>query len=355
MPWLALAGVSLISGVGNTIANMDANSRAQAVQQKNFQDWLNIHVPDPAEQKIVLQKFVQQGELDPILQKAITQAPSEFSKIVPDIQNVAAQNRALSSLEEIGHGGLRLSDKAALQDATQAAQTSARGQRDAIAAEMARRGLGGSGFDVAARLSSAQGFGDQLANSSLKTAALAQDRALKAIEDAGGLATQYRTQDFNEKAQKASAADRINQFNTANLRDVNAANTGLINRAAEMNLAGKQAISDKNTQLANDQAKYNANVNQEYYDNLLRRQAGASGQAEGIAKGIQQGGQMMGNAISNIGSGIAQGISAKSNQDFWDNYFNSQKKTPLMAKPYDPELDDPYVMNYGGSGYSSFA
>lgn len=327
MPWMLAVGglASLAGGVINAISQSSANDRAAMIQNENLQKWLQLNVPNPEEQKIVVQKFVQQGELDPRMQEAIKQDPSAFEKIVTNPTYSAAQDRALQQLEQIGEeGGLRLQDKAALQDAQQRAAVQERANREGIAAEMARRGMGGSGYDVAARLSGQQSVADRLGEDSLKTAAMAQDRALQAIEGAGNLGTQYRNQAFGEAAQKASAADRINAFNVANARDVNAANTAAQNRAQEMNLAAKQDVSNRNVDMTNQNRLRNANLIQQNYENQMRKMAGMSGQYEGLANTAQRAGQIAGNTASNIASGIGGAASSAAQYQYLDDYLKNK-------------------------------
>lgn len=327
MPWAALA-IGGLSGIGNFLANSSANDRAAMLQNQQFQQWMQLNVPDPAQQQVAMQQFVSAGKLTPQLETAIKQDPSSFQKIVTDSGQKAAQNTALSQLEDIGRsGGLRLQDKAALQDATLKTQQQARGNRNAIAANMAQRGLGGSGFDVAAQLQGQQGEADQNAKSSLQVAAGAQDRALSAIEGAGNMATQQRSQDFGEQAQKASAADRINQFNTENSRNVNAQNTGIANSAQSANLQNAQNLSNQNTQLSNSQQLYNKGLLQQQYQNQVQKLAGATGQANQVAGTDQKGGQILGNTISNLGTGAAGAISSQNNYDLLNNYLKSKNSS----------------------------
>jgi hypothetical protein len=306
IPAAAAIGVGALTGIGNFIANQNANDRAMMMYNKNFQEWMDINIPDPEEQKLVLEKFVSQGELDPVMQQAIAADPSAFEEIVTDSQYKGAQNRALLELENIGlQGGMRLQDKAALQEAMLGAQTRDRANRQGIMDEMSRRGQRGSGVDLAARLQGQQAVADRDAQSSLSVAAKAQDRALQSLMGAGDLATKYRGQDFGEQSAKASAIDRINMFNTANLRDVNAANVTAQNRAQQFNLANKQRIADQNTQLANAQQQFNKGLIQKQFDNRMTRQAGASGQIGNMTKNVVEGGKNLGNTISNIGGGIS--------------------------------------------------
>ena len=148
-----------------------------------------------------------------------------------------AQNRALSQLEDIGNnGGLRLSDKAALQDQQIENSAKARGDRQAIEANAAQRGVGGSGVHLASQLAGQQADADRDSRSRLSIAAAAKDRALQAIMGAGNLCTGYRNQDFNQQAQKATAADRINMFNAQNLQSVQNRNVERGNQAQAGNL-----------------------------------------------------------------------------------------------------------------------
>lgn len=322
---LGILGTGVISGIGNFFANKSANDRAEALQSQAMQEWMKLNIPDPESQKVFMQKFVSQGVIDPKFEKAIKQDPSAFEKVMTDSTQKAAQNRALGELEDIGYeGGLRLQDKAALQDSMLESQVRDRANREGIASEMSRRGLGGSGFEVASRLQGQQATGDREAANSLKVAAGAQDRALQSIMGAGDLATKYRGQDFNEQAQKASAADRINQFNTQNLRDVQSTNTGLANRAQEMNLANKQKIADQNTQLSNTEQAYNKSLIQQQFDNQAKRTAGSTGQANQIAGTEQRGGQMLGNTISNIGGAATGALANQANSNYWDDYFKKK-------------------------------
>lgn len=328
---LLAAGVG--GGIGNYLANASANERASALQNQAFQQWMDLNIPNPEDQKIVLQKFVNEGQLDPKLQSAIKQDPSAFEKIVTPGGYKSAQNRALSQLEDIGEsGGFRLQDEAALQEAMLQSQREGRIGRQNIASEMARRGMSNSGFDVAARLASQQNQANQDAQNSLRIAAMGQERALKAIEDSGQLATQYRGQDFGEQAQKAAAADAISRFNVANLRDVNAANIGAQNQAQQYNLSNAQDISNRNVNAANAQQQYNKQLGQQYFENQARRTAGATGQLNQLAGTEQRQGQNLGNLYGNLGQSALGAAAAKGQYDMMDNYFDNKKNKKIIEE-----------------------
>lgn len=324
---LALGGAGAVSGILGYLSSMDANERAQLIYNNGFKQWMSINIPDPEQQKIVLQNFVSTGQLDPKLKSAIAQSPTEFNHVVADSGQKAAQNTALSQLQDLGtQGGLRLQDKAALQDAMTQSQVADRGNRNAIEANAARRGISDSGFDLASQLEGQQAVGDRNSKAGLQVAADAENRALAAIQGAGQLATQYRTQDVGEQQARASAADRINQFNTANLRDTNASNVDAQNAAQQYNLSQNQKISDENTNVANQQETYNKGLQQQQYENQLKRTAGATGQNNLAANNVLQGGQNTSNLYSNLGGAAIGGISAQAAQNRWDDYMNNEQQ-----------------------------
>jgi hypothetical protein len=320
-------GASLLGGLGSFLANSSAADRAEMLQNQALRNWIGVNIPDPKDQQIALQKFVQQGELDPKLETAIKSDPSQFKDIVTSAADRTAQNRALSEIQNIGmRGGLRLQDKAALQDALLQQQTQDRANRQSIESDMARRGLGGSGFDVAARLQGQQGTSDQAARNSLGVAASAQDRALQALMQSGQLATQYRTQQFGEEAQRAAAADAVNRFNTQNLQDVQQRNIGSQNAAQAANLASRQKIADQNTAQANYEQEYNKKLLQQQYENQAQKAAGMSGQYQGMANTEMQRGQALGNTLSNIAGGASNIATTIASKNTLDDYFDQLKK-----------------------------
>jgi hypothetical protein len=319
-----IGGVSLIGGIANFLANKSATDRAEMLYDKNFQEWMKLAIPDPEQQKLAMKRFVVEGTLDPKFEQAIKAQPSEFKNIITSAEDKNAQRRALSELENVGYeGGLRLQDKQKLQESMLEGQTKDRGNRQAIAADAARRGMGGSGFEVASQLQAQQSGADRDSSNRLKIASDAQDRALQAIMGAGELGTKYRGQDFNEQAQKATAADAINRFNTSNLRDVQTRNIGAGNRAQEMNLNARQNASDMNTKQTNYADQYNKELQQRQFENQAKKLSGASGQAAGQANTAMQAGQNAGNFYSNLAGGVANTAAAYGQDKRWDKYFGN--------------------------------
>lgn len=323
---LIAAGASAVGGIGNAISNMSAGDRANAVQNQALQSWLNVNIPDPATQKLALQQFVQTGELHPSVEQAIKQDPTAFTQVVQSATDKAAQNQALQSLQDIGNsGGLRLQDKAALQDAMLKSQTEGRTNSQNIAAKAAQQGTTGGGFEEQAQLSNGQNQANQDAQNSLSVASQAQNRALQSIQEAGTQATQMNQQDLAQQNAQAQATDAINKFNATNLQDVNQRNTASSNYAQQQNLAEQQKVSDANTNLSNQQQEYNKSLAQQQFTDQAQKAAGETGQYNNIANTDEKQGAALGNAFSNVGGGISSAATNQGNQDYWTNYFNKQK------------------------------
>ena len=335
LPLLAAAGAaSAIGGIANYFANQSAAERAEALQNKALQEWITINIPNPKDQEIALKQFVIEGKLNPQLESAIKADPSAFKNIVADSGTKAAQNRALSELSDMGNqGGLRLQDKAALQESSLDNIARERGNRLAVSQQMANRGLGGSGFEVAAQLQGQQGQADRDARSSLDVASKAQDRALQAIMGAGDMATKYRGQDFNEQSARATAEDKINMFNTNNMQDVQQRNIASQNQAAAQNLGEQQRVSDQNTKQDNYQQEYNSKLQQQQFENQAKLAAGKSGQYGQLANNAIQQGQNLGNLYSNMGQGLSSAATSVAKDDFWDEYFKKQKASSGIPTP----------------------
>ncbi len=329
---IAGAAAGLGGALGNYFSNMSAQDRAAAIQDKELQALLAIQIPDPAQQRLALERFKQTGELTPQFQQAIKAAPSEFNKIVSDQRQKSAQNRALSELSDIGNkGGLRLQDKAALQEAQLQSQVQDRGARNAILDDAARRGQGGgSGMALQAQLQGQQAVGDRNARSALSVAGSAQDRALQAIMGAGDLATKGRGQDFAEQSARAQANDAINRFNTQNLMSTNAANVGIANNAQAQNLSERQRIADANVNTGNKEQQYNKELLQQKYNNQLGMANARNGIYNQQAQGAINQGQTQGNlwsALGQAGAGAAAAGSAYESQgDQYPDYSPYAKR-----------------------------
>jgi hypothetical protein len=155
---------------------------------------------------------------------------------------------------------------------------------------------------------SAQSATNRSASQGNEVAAMAQARALEAIMKSGQLGGSIEAQDFGQQAQQSSAQDAINRFNTQNRQSVNSANTGIGNAAQYANLAAAQSLADRNTDLGNQQTKYNEiDLLQNRYNNQFNTAAAKANALNGQASNLKQSAQNTQAFASGMGKAVDEG------------------------------------------------
>jgi len=235
----------------------------------------DIDMPDTDEQKLQLEQLVQQGVLTPEQARAELLGGNSYDQMDLDGQGKQAQMAALQSLSEVGNeGGLTASDRSRLQAIQSQEQTASRGGREAIMQNAQARGMGGSGLDIMAQLQNAQDSATRQSTRDLDVAAMGQDRALQALQQAGQLGGNINQQQFGQQAQIADSRNEIAKFNAANKQQVGISNVNANNQAQQVNLQAKQGISNQNVDLRNQQQQFNKGLGQQQFGNQMQLAAG---------------------------------------------------------------------------------
>lgn len=318
-------GGGIIGGLAGLFSGGDDDSQKYIDQA--IAELIKVHVPDPEQQKIQLERYYSTGSLSPELEQAISSDPSAYEQIVLNTRYQQASDRALQQMQTLGEeGGLSLSDKAQLQEQLLTSANKDRANRDAITDEYARRGQLGSGMALQAQLQGAQASGDRDAMARLSALGGAQDRALQAIMGAGELGGKLGEQDYRRQADLAQARDRINMFNTQNAQNVRQRNVAAKNAAQEWNLQNNQSIANKNVDLGNQEEVHNKGLEQQRFQNdLSLAQAKANtytGAANNAGQAAQRSDQQFGGFLSaagQLGSGIAADNRWKEFMEKWGN------------------------------------
>lgn len=327
---LGPVGALVGGGLGALAGIFGGGKKEPTEQEKAYADLLAqlkaTGIPDVEAQQVALEQLKSAGQLTPELEQTITQQQSSLANYQNDPQLMQAQRAAIARLKNIGdQGGLQLEDRAALNDITNQAAQAAKGREGAILQNMAERGMGGSGNELAARLQSSQDAANRASSQGLQVGADAQRRALEAVLQGGQLAGQTRQQDFSQAAQQASAQDTINRFNAANAQQVSGANVNRSNSAQQQNLANAQRIADTNTQLANEQQVYNKGLLQQQYNNQLGKINAASNLTSGKNAATTQANANYSSGLANTLAGLGglarQGIKA------YKDYNNPSSKS----------------------------
>ena len=153
---------------------------------------------------------------------------SEYDALDPRTR--VSQMQALRAMEEVyGTGGMTPADAARMQAAQQETGGWLAAQQAANMAQSQARGLGGSGLELAGGLASTQQAAQSLGARDLSMQVQAQNRALQAMQQAGGLAGETRGQDMR----RASALDDFNMGVARSRRDVAERNVDRGNESLE--------------------------------------------------------------------------------------------------------------------------
>lgn len=157
-----------------------------------------------------LEELVKAGKID----------ATSFDTISEDPALRAAQMQSLNAMAEEGNrGGASIQSKAAQGELLDKTATTERMNREAVLSDMARRGQLGGSQELAARMMANQ---EGARTAGLQTARIAADdrtRALQALQGAGQQAGNVRGQDYQVASQRASAEDKLKQWNAENQRN----------------------------------------------------------------------------------------------------------------------------------------
>jgi len=266
----ALDIASLFPGVRNLISG-GGNRRAQSAYQ-NAIDSLTANMPRELASLIPQLALQQaQGLLTPAQMQAAIQKQSEALGIKTDPKLLEAQYQSLNDLQKIvKEGGLTAIDRAKLNEINNKVNADNRGRQLAVQQQAQEQGIGGSGFDLASRLSSAQQANNAASDQAVDVASLAQQRALQAIAGSGQLAGQIQDRVFNEDLNKAKSQDAVNAFNANLAQQANMANTTNDQRARELNYNTQNEINKNNTLIKNQNALLPLQTRQTENDQRLR-------------------------------------------------------------------------------------
>lgn len=313
----ATLGTAIAPGIGTAIGAVggllgglfsggpDAEEQMAALQQEAMDAIKNVDIPKLQQLQVQLQSYREAGMLTPELEQTVYAPESLMGGVSTDPRLKDAQMSALSSLQGISKGGLNMSDASMLDQIRRTSANQEHAKEQQILQDMQQRGQGGSGAELAAKLSSSQNAANNAGSQSLQVGATATQRALEALMNSGQLGGQMRSQEFGEQSQKAQAQDVINQFNTRNRQAVIGQNVQAQNTAQAANLGNKQDIMNKNTTTANQQTEANAKAVQDDYYNRLRKAQGIYGMNEDQQKKLLGTQQRSNDAFSGTMSGLA--------------------------------------------------
>lgn len=348
---LAIVGGSMIAGEIGASQSQSAIAAAQAARQQALQNYLDINVPDPAQQQVILQKYAVTGQLDPQMEAAVSQQATELANMSVNPSGRDAEVQALNQLSQLSQsGGMDAQARQQEEQAIQSANANEAGQMGAITQNFAARGTGGSGAQLAAELQAGQTDANTAYQGGMSAASSAEQRALQAMTQQGQLGSTLNNQDYQQAANTAAAQDTINRFNAQNSQAVENTNVSASNQAQAANLANQQAVANANVGITNQQEVQNKGLLQQQFSNELGLAGGEANAENGVASGDQQQANTTANQWSNIGSAIGQGVaavgkSANTNGTTTNNYYgsNGNSNGQAVSDNTDDYENDPIV------------
>lgn len=260
------------------------SDEGKRIMQQAMAQLQSVPVPDPESLKVQMQQFVQQGLIAPQDADAILVQHNAYDEVRGNDQARGAQLAALQGFQDQGNaGGLTDTSRAAIQSTLDEVANTERGQRQAIGQDARRRGISGSGLELAQQLMAQQSSADQAGRQGMDIAALAEQSKIEALKNAANVGTTIQGQDLDAQGAKAEAANQIAMYNATNQQDVTLKNIAARNLAQEQNLQAKQNISNANTKMENDNRLRNADLIQKAYENRMDKAKAVANAAGGVA------------------------------------------------------------------------
>jgi hypothetical protein len=182
-----------------------------------------------------------------------------------------AQKSALRKFMDIGEGGFDPVLQQKLQTAKDRAQAEAQSRSESIMQDFERRGLGGSGMELAAKIGAASQAMDRNAQMGLAAEAEAYQNQLRALSQGASLGGDIAAQDMRLQGTNADIINAFNQRMSKRHQDWQQARTDALNAADLRNIEEAQRIADYNTQTRN---RYDQR-HQDRMDDITARQYAA--------------------------------------------------------------------------------
>jgi len=332
--------------VGNEAARGSRNAANNAMNQALAQ-YANIKVPTIAEQLYNFtpeMMYQSQGQYTPEQEQLVNLGPSEMAGITTDPRLRAAQMQALGSLSELGQTGLAPGDIAAERSLQRQVSQQEQARQNAILAEMARRGTGGSGMELAAKLNSSQQSAQRGSEASDRLAQQAQARALQALTQSANLGSQMERQQFGEQADIAKAADAIAAWNAANQQNLKTRNVNRQNTGQLTNLQNAQQIANMNAQLKQQAETHRAALPGQRFNQQIALAGGMAGQYGNQAQNYANQAANTANMGAGVGAGIGGIIGAVASAPKSTSNTPAPSQPPTIGNAAAPNIH-PYMIN----------
>ena len=273
------------------------SAHAEALQMPQFSD--PVMAPKWNLDKLQREDLVLLEKFTPEIAPLVYEAEPKLIEKSPDMkEGREAQKTALRRFMSIGEG--EESDPIfaqRVQEARDRAQTEAQSRAASIMQDFERRGVGGSGMELASKIGASSQAMERNAQLGLAAEAEAYRNQLNALAQGASLGGQIYSQDEATQARNAAIINAFNQRMSKRHQDWEQMRVDALNAADLRNIQEAQRISDTNVQAGNEAARqerarqdalakfgYSADVAaQQRQDELAKFGYGAAGQERAYA------------------------------------------------------------------------
>jgi len=288
----AVAIPAIASVAGPILGSLLGNKKKKDVMGPILRDAMAkldaIKTPTQESQFAQLQNYVRQGLITPEQYQAEVQKINSFDEININPSYRSAQEKSLAEFGNIADsGGMDAIDSSRVNSILNSLQASETSRLAGIKEDARRRGISGSGVELGASLQGDAEARNRAATAGLDTAALALQRKTDALRDQATLGSNIESQAYGQSANKASAANAMQQFN------VNTKNTAAQwdaeqrAKAQQFNLAEKQRVADVNVNQGNTEELRRKGLIQTEFQNKVNKATGALQPAQWAASSAQ--------------------------------------------------------------------
>jgi hypothetical protein len=348
VPGAVIGGaVGLIGGLISGGAADDKRAQAEAAAAEAFRMIAAMDLSPDESKALIIEKLKSAGVYTPKMEENLAQLPdTNFEQIKADPRLKQAQMESLQTLQRTGRVGLGPQERAALAEAQDQEAREAKGRAAGITQQMAARGQGGGGAELAAQLASSQSEAATGSLAALRAGSMASQAALEGARSSGALAGQMGAQEYAQEAAKAGAKDATTRFNIQNQIQSQRQNIASQNEAQARNLTEQQRIQDINAATANQEQARQSQARRQKWQDDMNRTLALSNARMGQASGMFQEAAGQDQGFGTIMSGVGQLASA----------YGAANKTPTEKKTTSdwnvpdqtPEGKSPYKFAEGG-------
>jgi hypothetical protein len=273
MAVVAIVAVAAVTALAQNYQAAKARKANQAELDKIKAAWdslvppdFDVSIMDPPElirESPMLPQF-DMSKFTPETYKVVGQYAPKLAPLIREsdptlVKNTAegkegrqAQLDALKRMKMVADGGADPLLSGALDEASQRSQIESQSREGSILQDFARRGMMGSGQELAAKLASQQGAMTESAASSRQAAIESYKNRLQALRDSASLGGDISRDEFNQQSRNADIINSFNQRLSANAQANANMNTGIINDGKYKNLMNEQDVANKNVSTANE-------------------------------------------------------------------------------------------------------